>query len=115
MRPIDADALKEVFKRYHAAPHVKVKDNTLSYGLGMGIEGCTTLLNNAPTLDVEPVRRGKWIVEERPFSIWAGMRFIREDTRKTYTCDQCGIGIVGLDDMNYCPNCGAKMEVGRYA
>ena len=44
--------------------------------------------------DVEPVRHGRWI-------------------GKTYKCSLCGKWIDPLQgdaDMNYCPNCGAKMD-----
>ena len=40
-------------------------------------------------------------------------RWIRQtdDYHDYYECEHCGIA-VGLDDIrNYCPNCGAKMEV----
>lgn len=48
----------------------------------------------APTEDVEPVRHGRWV-------------------GKTYKCSICGKWIDPLQgdaDMNYCPNCGAKMD-----
>lgn len=47
-----------------------------------------------PSADVEPVRHGRW-------------------EGKTYKCSLCGKWVDPLQgdaDMNYCPNCGAKMD-----
>lgn len=54
---------------------------------------------------VEPVRRGKWLIT--PYT----------DYDDTYECSACGHGWVFVEgtpkenDANYCPNCGALMEV----
>jgi hypothetical protein len=47
----------------------------------------------------EPQRiKGKWALQS-------------DDYHEYYECDQCGIA-VGIDDIrNFCPNCGAEMEV----
>ena len=45
---------------------------------------------------------------ERKTGKWARQT---DDYHDYYECENCGIA-VGLDDVkNYCPNCGAKMEV----
>ena len=53
----------------------------------------------APTVDVVPVRHGRWIEQEKyTFGVM-------------YDCSICGNRI--LDNghsWNYCPNCGAKMD-----
>lgn len=52
------------------------------------------ILNELPFADVEPVRHGRWV-------------------GKTYKCSLCGKWIDPLQgdaDMNYCPNCGARMD-----
>lgn len=54
-----------------------------------------------PAADVAPVRRGQW----KP----AGFTFMG----KSMDCPECGYRIatsIGRG-WNYCPNCGAKMEV----
>lgn len=54
-----------------------------------------------PAADVAPVRRGQW----KP----AGLTFMGE----SMDCPECGYRIatsIGRG-WNYCPNCGAKMEV----
>lgn len=63
------------------------------------------IIKEAPTIDAEPVRHGKW-----------------DDTRVAFfrKCSECGATVknnlpdVFLDcdirDLHYCPNCGAKMD-----
>lgn len=78
MRLIDADAL----------PQGRVEWEDIVY---------------APTIEAEPVRRGRWL---EPFG-------------GDIKCSQCGICIEGDilflrgigDGPFYCPNCGAKMEM----
>ena len=51
-------------------------------------------LKSVPAADVVEVRHGRWI-------------------GKTYKCSLCGKWVDPLQgdaDMNYCPNCGAKMD-----
>lgn len=53
------------------------------------------VLNNIPTVEAEPVRYGNW-VKNGP-----------DDT--VVYCDQC---LMPQDSVcNYCPNCGAKMDL----
>lgn len=63
--------------------------------------GVVSLVVNQPAADVSPVRRGQW----KP----AGFTFMG----KSMDCLECGYRIatsIGRG-WNYCPNCGAKMEV----
>ena len=53
------------------------------------------MLYYMPGADVEEVRHGKWI-ELPPF-------------KNIYTCSLCGRW--GEHHWNYCPNCGAKMDL----
>jgi hypothetical protein len=55
-------------------------------------------LKEAPTIDAVPVVRGEWVV--------IGMR--PTGTKDTHYCSICKAH--GRKEMNYCPNCGAKME-----
>ena len=56
-------------------------------------------LRNLPP--AQPERKlGKWALQS-------------DDYHEYYECDQCGMA-VGLDDVrNFCPNCGAEMEVTK--
>ena len=64
------------------------------------------VINNMPTVDAEPVRHGAWIKIARP---------LHGDNRRIYYkyhCSECG---GTADDRhwlpNYCPTCGAKMDL----
>lgn len=84
MRLIDADALIKTLNEE------KIKFNAdVNY-----------FILNAPTIDAEPVRHGKWTWEEC-----------------VYKCSECSHKAYGniLECMDgtykYCPNCGARMEI----
>ena len=90
MRPIDADALK--IKGF-ADPET-----------GEGIV-CVQDIDEAPTLDVAPVVHGRWIIECDDFDC------------ELMRCSVCGEEFYDGDNdtvdtlPNYCPNCGAKMDM----
>lgn len=57
------------------------------------------MLKEAPVIEAEPVRHGKW-----------------EDNAYIWKCGSCHKWLLVEDgdaDMNYCPNCGAKMDGRR--
>lgn len=55
------------------------------------------IIDDAPTIEAEPVRRGRWIDHQ-----------YKEFPIGRYECSVCG----ARHDMpwDYCPNCGARME-----
>jgi hypothetical protein len=58
-------------------------------------------LAEAPTIEAEPVRHGRWMMKET---------MIRSPYAKNAYCSEC------LEETSYahkyCPNCGAKMDGG---
>ena len=88
MRLIDADALPKYT------------------GYALSADEVAKAVENAPTIEAEPVRRGRWV----------------EGINDKWVCSECGTGnnyayswdITGyqLQDR-YCPNCGAKMEASE--
>lgn len=54
-------------------------------------------LANAPTVDAEPARHGKW-------------RFVNCATGLRCQCSECLHWVDAGTDKNYCPNCGADMR-----
>ena len=58
---------------------------------------------NAPTIEAELVRHGRWIFvgEETTHDGW---------TYRNYRCSECGFATV--EAKNFCQNCGAKMDGG---
>ena len=94
MRLIDAENLAEVLNRYLA----QLRNSGISVGLRMGINTCLTFLNNANTIEAEPVRHGLWETNsDRPDSLICSI------------C-KCGFDMWKHDPHNYCPNCGAYMR-----
>lgn len=81
MRLIDADALPKYI------------------GYALSADEVAKAVENAPTIDAEPVRRGRWIIEPG-----IGCK-----------CTACGFDIGNdldfMEYVKYCPACGAKMEV----
>ena len=62
-------------------------------------EQCMSLLSMLPSADVVPVRIGFWIINSvNPANNVIG----------NFKCSLC-TG-TSLEDSDYCPNCGAKME-----
>lgn len=58
-------------------------------------EGCA-LIDNAPTVDAEPARHGKWEIINRNEARCSECKMIRNIGNQT--------------GWNFCPNCGAKMD-----
>lgn len=77
MRLIDADALP----RYT--------------GYALSADEIAKAVENAPTIEAEPIRRGRWEVVDY------------EEPRR-YGCSACKRLVWHTE--NYCPNCGARME-----
>lgn len=77
MRLIDADALTE-----------KVRCTNRYFDVKFDID-------EAPTIDAEPVRHGHWVAN-RLCDFWG--------------CSCCGESTFLESDYQYCPNCGAKMD-----
>lgn len=92
MRLIDVDALKESFG-----------DQRLDGDWGIYGDETTArdLIDEAPIIDAEPVRHGKW--EERVFH--NGCTFDHD-----LFCSVCNHNY-GSPEYEYCPYCGAKMDL----
>lgn len=62
------------------------------------------LLNDVPVADVAPVVHGEWISNDLGGYKWA------------FHCSLCGFvdGYPFNDRFNFCPQCGAKMEVADH-
>lgn len=67
-------------------------------------------IRNAPAVDAEPVRHGRWVCKTMP------------SLDDVYYCSVCGAEAIGYDgydgryyseDSDYCPHCGAKMDGGN--
>ena len=61
-----------------------------------GIRKCLRIVETAPTVDVEPVRRGRWVNQDNTYTRWQ--------------CSVCK-GRNFHMRSNYCSACGAKMDL----
>ena len=93
-RLIDADALREEWLESGENEYV-YDTNAVLYSI-----------DSAPTIDVQPVRRGEW-------------RYVSYQTDKTtwitgeFICRKCGKGVprhMGDNPPDYCQHCGADMR-----
>jgi ribosomal protein S27AE len=90
MRLIDADAL------INELTGVEVRWWTDGGYTNYDDTTITEIINNLPTIEAVPVVHGEWI---------AGKLLFDNDV-----CSVCGTGIYNTHEMNFCPNCGAKMD-----
>ena len=106
MRPIDADRALEI-----------VRDQGIAHPNAHHLTNYATLiLREAPTIDVAPVRHGRWILgKDLPYD-WGK---ILKNKYHLY-CSECLEQAFNRSEDNdpdfdvdtpYCPNCGAKMDL----
>ena len=69
------------------------------------------IVKSAPTVDAVEVVHGRWIMDKLEIgSPYDGNSTMLVDIGN---CSVCGYRCEMLPTMNYCPNCGAKMEGER--
>jgi len=91
-RLIDANAFKKENEQLLHCDFPYLSETTLE-----------ELIDDAPTIDAEPVRHGKWIVWDE---IIAGIYHTVSE------CSECGFTTDKMfrEEMPYCPNCGCRMD-----
>ena len=62
------------------------------------------LFEELPTIEAEPVKRGRWIEWYPP------KHMILTGEEMLFCCSNCTAKYADKENMHYCPNCGAKME-----
>ena len=92
MRIIDADAVIERLNK------VCLTDDYLFMALKQGIDHAIAVINEAPTIDAEPVKHGRWLPQ-----IVLGT--------KAWDCSECKT--LGSPHWKRCPICEAKMDGER--
>lgn len=96
MRLIDADALEDVLVN-HGFCYCG-ESNEYNNGVASGFLLARDDVKEAPTIEAEPVRHGKWIVDAEDFRHQIGW----------VKCSQCDFPTSTA--YNYCPHCGAIMD-----
>ncbi|MCM1530107.1 MAG: hypothetical protein NC093_08955 [Alistipes sp.] len=107
MRLIDADKLKETISKYEFTAPNKTYQHGGECVLNFYMP---KIIDDAPTIEVEPVRRGKWITNE--MTIDSGCTSCSCCRSEYYIGD-----IQALEGDNnfvmFCPNCGTCMDGGE--
>lgn len=101
-RYIDADALTEKLSSFSMTiTRFRSGKGILFYWIMVYLKKILQIVNEAPTIEAEPVRHGEWI-DGKPFtnSRWK----VCSECHRSAPCPNGG--------ENYCPNCGAKMDGG---
>ena len=88
MRMIDANALKTSFE----------EDGHLSSYI-------EEFIDNAPTIDAEPIRHGRWIQSKTVYA-YHNCSLCKVPHKMQMSCNVYVL-------LKYCPHCGAKMDGGK--
>ena len=99
---IDSNALNERFDKRIKWLRLDVHDQ-YSLGLYHGAVTDKDLINEMPIIDAVEVVHGRWIdaypdIEPNPMFMYG-------------ICSECGFEQGISKYLNYCPNCGAKMDL----
>lgn len=90
VRLIDGNAIVEKLKSYYEALSPDVQSELIRRD---EVSSCIAELINAPTIDAQPEKHGKW----------------KRDASGELNCSTCGY-VPKWDDDKFCANCGAKMD-----
>ena len=72
--------------------------------------GVLSVIDETPTADVEEVRHGRFVGEIIKTENWKGQK---TSYYQPHSCSLCHTALAGTE--NYCPNCGAKMDLEEEA
>ena len=103
MRLIDASKLREAM--YHEAFETDSDMQKWDSGCWIRYKMFENNLDNAPTVDAEPVKHGRWEWSEDNWWHRCTACGVTFDYDKTYELFDHGFQLA-----NYCPNCGARMD-----
>lgn len=97
-RPIDADALMETLKimrdKNKAEQDDSIETSLIVIGIQEAYWSAIEAVQDAPTIEAEPVRHGHWEIADYADPL-------------RYGCSKCKV--LSWDLSNFCPNCDAKM------
>lgn len=112
LRPIDADELKKSMDCDGAVKYGNdgVEQTERSYSTLMRYE-IADYIDDAPTLEMEPVRHGRWMEIPNEYVSVAGEK--GSYYGHVTSCSICHEVNPNAFKTNYCPCCGAKMDVER--
>ena len=100
---ISREAVLEALRaRGRKLQNLSVTSFEKAISLGVAYE-CVGIVKDAPAVDAEPVRHGRWINE----GVYVTTAYGSLDV---YRCSACNSEITIDNYDSYCPNCGAKMD-----
>ena len=105
MRLIDADALEDVLVNHGFC---FCNESDYSDGVAAGFLLAINDVIEAPTIEAEPVRHGKWIGKPIRHGEWIGKPIGGYSRVRCSVCDD--VFLENNGKWNYCPHCGAKMD-----
>ena len=73
------------------------------------LDSFDSLVCDAPTVDAVEVVHGMWITSD---TYWGDKAICSVCGRDLYV-NEPGNGLLNIEDLHYCPNCGAKMDGGN--
>ena len=93
---MEADGMPEYIEREAAIESIMSEPQDAHYPHWYAVK-----INSIPAVNVAPVRHGRWDSNDLNVYKWA------------FACSECGWvdGYPFNDRHNYCPNCGAKMNL----
>lgn len=100
-RYIDAESLIEAWCK---EVDIEPDDRGAAF---IGYQQIIRLINEAPTVDVEPIKHGEWeVTDAYPHNVYCS------ECHKTYAQTHWQVWTDKEKPLprNYCPNCGAKMD-----
>lgn len=107
---ISREAVLKAFENADADVIEDYGDGTSDWGFGR--ENIREILNSVPAADVEPVRHGRWGCV---YDYYTGVTDITcSHCKNTRTVNGCFVSTDGKScyfEDDYCPNCGAKMDL----
>ena len=97
MKAIDTVYFQELINNYKAK-----QEERANKGLGLeyfGPKEMQMLIDKIPIIEAEPVRHGRWINPR-----------LNKYGHPCHQCNQC-LFVASQKDRNFCPDCGAKMDL----
>lgn len=87
----------DLISREAAIKAVEMREPMMVGNKTIGVEALKNFLRNRPAVDAAPVVHGRWI----------------HDNNNRYGCSECMAREIMSyrNPKNYCPNCGAKMDL----
>lgn len=104
---IERKALRETFDNADADIVEEYEDGACDWGFGR--QNILEVINSVPAADVAPVRHGRWDNIPNTYMCVAG----RDGSYhgNATSCSACNEINPNAYKTNYCPNCGAKMDL----